>query len=128
MIEMGSHWVLLLLYLNWVLSWPEDGRSRPKHVAKYYLIVIIASCLMYIVYWRCIIYFTKQNIMDLWLTHFNTSSHIRWKSNILSPIIKSYQWFLFKKCKAPNLSLKCKNHSNDDWENCIKFVIWSSPL
>ena len=28
-----------------VLSWPEDGRSRPKHVAKYYLIVIIASCL-----------------------------------------------------------------------------------
>ena len=28
-----------------VLSWPEDGRSRPKHVAKYNLIVIIASCL-----------------------------------------------------------------------------------
>jgi len=28
-----------------VLSWPEDGRSRPKHVAKYYLIVIIASFL-----------------------------------------------------------------------------------
>ena len=33
-----------------VLSWPEDGRSRPKHVAKYNLIVIIASCLMYVVY------------------------------------------------------------------------------
>ena len=33
-----------------VLSWPEDGRSRPKHVTKYYLIVIIASCLMYVVY------------------------------------------------------------------------------
>jgi len=28
-----------------VLSWPEDGRSRPKHVAKYNLIVIIASWL-----------------------------------------------------------------------------------
>ena len=57
--EMGSHWVLSLLYLNIVLSWPEDGRSRPKHVAKYHLIVIIASCLTYVVYWRCIIYYTK---------------------------------------------------------------------
>jgi len=28
-----------------VLSWPEDGRLRPKHVAKYNLIVIITSCL-----------------------------------------------------------------------------------
>ena len=43
--EMGSHWVLFLLYLNIVLSWPEDGRLRPKPVAKYNLIVIIASCL-----------------------------------------------------------------------------------
>ena len=43
--EMGSHWVLFLLYLNIVLNWPEDGRLRPKHVAKYNLIVIIASCL-----------------------------------------------------------------------------------
>ena len=33
-----------------VLSWPEDGRSRPKHVVKYHLIVIIASCLIYVVY------------------------------------------------------------------------------
>jgi len=43
--EMGSHWVLFLLYLNIVLSWPEDGWLRPKHVAKYNLAVIIASCL-----------------------------------------------------------------------------------
>ena len=28
-----------------LLFWPEDGRARPKHVAKYNLIVIIASCL-----------------------------------------------------------------------------------
>jgi len=42
---MGSHWVLFLLYLNVVLSWPEYGPSRPKLVAKYNLIVIIASCL-----------------------------------------------------------------------------------
>jgi len=28
-----------------VLNWPEDGRLRPKHVAKYNLIVIIATCL-----------------------------------------------------------------------------------
>ena len=41
-----------------VRSWPEDGRSRPKHVAKYNLIVIIASCLMCVVYWRCVIYYT----------------------------------------------------------------------
>jgi len=36
---------IFLLYLNIVLSWPEDGLLRPKHVAKYNLIVIIASCL-----------------------------------------------------------------------------------
>jgi len=36
--------LLFLLYRNIVLSWPADGRSRPKHVAKYNLIVIIASC------------------------------------------------------------------------------------
>ena len=57
--EMGYNWVLFLLYLNTVLSWPEDGRSRPKHVAKYNLIVIIASCLMYVVYWRYKIYYTQ---------------------------------------------------------------------
>ena len=28
-----------------IRNWPEDGRLRPKHVAKYNLIVIIASCL-----------------------------------------------------------------------------------
>jgi len=33
------------MYLNTALSWPEDGRLRPKNVAKYNLIVIIASCL-----------------------------------------------------------------------------------
>ena len=43
--EMGSYWVLFYCTLIVVLSWPEDGRLRPKHVAKYHLIVIIASCL-----------------------------------------------------------------------------------
>jgi len=42
---MASHWILFLLYLNIFLNWPEDGRLRPKHVAKYNLLVIIASCL-----------------------------------------------------------------------------------
>ena len=42
---MEFHRVLFLLYLNIVLCWPEDGRLQPKHVAKYNLIVIIASCL-----------------------------------------------------------------------------------
>ena len=37
--------LLTVLYLNIVLNWPEDGRLRPKHVAKYNLILIIASCL-----------------------------------------------------------------------------------
>ena len=43
-----SYWdrpLLFLLYLNIVLNWPEDGRLRPKHVVKYNLTVIIASCL-----------------------------------------------------------------------------------
>jgi len=51
------------LYLNVVLSLPEDGRSRPKHVAKYNLIVIIVSCLMYVVYWRCIMYSTDLMLL-----------------------------------------------------------------
>jgi len=55
---MGSHWALFLLYLNIVLSWPEDGRLPPKHVAKYNLIVIIV--LMYIVYWRYMIYYAQD--------------------------------------------------------------------
>jgi len=42
---MGFHRVLFLLYLNIALSWPKDGRLRPKHVVQYNLIVIIASCL-----------------------------------------------------------------------------------
>ena len=35
------------LYCTLILfsNWPEDGRLRPKHVAKYKLFVIIASCL-----------------------------------------------------------------------------------
>jgi len=41
-----------------VLSWPEDGRSRPKHVTKYHLTVVIASCLDV----RCVL--TVHNIMN----------------------------------------------------------------
>jgi hypothetical protein len=55
--KMGSHWVLFLLYLNIVRSWPEDGRLRPKHVAKYNLIVIIAFSLDA----YCVL--TKHNIL-----------------------------------------------------------------
>jgi hypothetical protein len=62
--EIGSNWVQVLLYLNIVLSWPEDGRLRPKHVARYNVIVIIASCLMYVVYWRCIIHYTNNTQRD----------------------------------------------------------------
>ena len=43
--EVGYHRVLFLLYLNIALNWPEDGRLQPKHVAKYNVILIIASCL-----------------------------------------------------------------------------------
>ena len=35
-------------------------RPWPKHVTKCNLIVIFASYLMYVVYWRCIIYYTKK--------------------------------------------------------------------
>jgi len=48
--KMGSHWVVFLLYLNIVLSWPEDGRSRSKHVAKYNIIVILHLVLMCVAY------------------------------------------------------------------------------
>ena len=41
-----------------VLSLSEDGHLQPKHVAKYNLIVIIASCLMYVVYWQYVTYYT----------------------------------------------------------------------
>ena len=49
--EMGSHCVKYFhCTLIVVLSRPEGGRSRAKHVAKYHLIVIIASRLMCVVY------------------------------------------------------------------------------
>lgn len=70
----------------------------------------------------------QENIMDMWLAHFNTSSHVRWKSNILSPIIQSYWWSLFTEFKTQNLSLKCKDHSQDDGEDGTKFVKWKNPL
>ena len=58
---MGTHWVLFLLYLNTVLSWPENGWSRLKHVAKYNLIVIIASCLdVYCVLTVCNILYNNE--------------------------------------------------------------------
>jgi len=72
-----------------VLSWPEDGRSRPKHVVKYNVIVINVSCSMYVVYWRCIIYYKnlirhngmaslslKKNHHDTWWTEHKT--HVTW--------------------------------------------------
>ena len=31
--------------ISFTLKWPEGGRLRPKNVAKYNLILIIASCL-----------------------------------------------------------------------------------
>jgi len=36
-----------------------------KFCAKYHLIVIIASCLIYVVYWRYIIYYT--DMYDIYL-------------------------------------------------------------
>jgi len=46
---MGSHFVHINVNkwdpINVVLSWPEDGRSRPNHVAKYNPTLITASCL-----------------------------------------------------------------------------------
>ena len=82
--EMGSHWVLFLLYLNIVvLSWPEDGRSRPKHVAKHYLIVITASCLMYVVYWRYIIYYTNLIIHNQMASLFIKKNPINLGNTVL---------------------------------------------
>ena len=76
------------LYSGLVLSWPEDGRSLPNHVAKYHLIVIIASCLMYVVYWRYIIYYADliihkgmaslRNIIKVFLCFVDDKFHI-WK-------------------------------------------------
>jgi len=45
-----------------VLECPEYGRLRPKHIAKYNLILIIISWLIYFVYWRCILYYTEMHI------------------------------------------------------------------
>ena len=42
---MGSHFIQLKLGFNVVINWPADCRTRPKHVAKYNLTVITASCL-----------------------------------------------------------------------------------
>ena len=67
-----------------VLGWPEDGRSRPKHVAKYNLIVIIASCLMYVVYWRCMIYYTFWLYTTGWRLSLSLKKKIEY-GNFLVP-------------------------------------------
>ena len=62
------------------LSWPEDGRSRSKHVTKYNLIVIIASCLMYVVYWRCVMYSTVfQYAKSCW--QLKTTHHQQYRQS-----------------------------------------------
>ena len=39
-IKLGDIWLFYFYCtLIVVLSWPEDGRPRPKHVAKYHLIL-----------------------------------------------------------------------------------------
>ena len=43
-LQLGYIW-LHVSAVKFHLNWPEDGRLRPKHVAKYNLIVTIASCL-----------------------------------------------------------------------------------
>ena len=49
---MGSHWVLILLYLKNVPYWPEDDRLRSKHVAImwpeciYNITVLIYCCVL----------------------------------------------------------------------------------
>jgi len=43
---------LFLPYHNIVRSLSEDGRLRPKHVAKYNLIALLYLVLMIVVYWR----------------------------------------------------------------------------
>ena len=81
--------------LNIVLSWPEDGRSRPKHVAKYHLIGIIAFCLMYAVYWRRIIYYTDLNFMVRKVTRRASQDQkgFFWLNNIthIFPNIAAYE-------------------------------------
>jgi len=37
--------ICVINYVPSIQNWPENDRLRPKHVAKYNLIVIIASCL-----------------------------------------------------------------------------------
>ena len=50
--EMGSYWVLTLLYLNNVLYWPKDECLRSKHVAIMWpecihnIAVLIHSCVL----------------------------------------------------------------------------------
>jgi len=50
--EMGSHWVLTLLYLKNIPYWPEDDRLRSKHVAIIWpecicnIAVLIYNCVL----------------------------------------------------------------------------------
>ena len=61
----------ILRYFNIVLSWHEVGRSRPKHVAKYNLIVIIASFLDI-----CFLLTEHTIVYKLWYTQRDGLSRI----------------------------------------------------
>ena len=86
--EMGSHWVLFLMYLNIVLSGPEVGRLRSKHVAKYNLIIIIASCLDVC----CVL--TVQNILYKFDMHNGIASL---KKKTIRCVAKIVNRFIYRK-------------------------------
>jgi len=99
---------------------PKDSRSRPKHVAKYRLNVIIASCLMYVVYWRCIMYYTDL-IIHNGMAFFSLSKkkYLYWPM-LTTSLHKGYMYCcVLVDRTSPNIALK--NASNTLWkENGLK--------
>ena len=89
--EMGSHKYYFYCTLIVVLSWPEDGRLRPKHVAKISPnFVITASCLMYVVYWRCIIYYTNLIYTTGWPLSLSLSLKKKKKKKVWTLKVNSF--------------------------------------
>ena len=83
--EMVSHWVLFYCTLILFLL----GRLRPKHVAENHLIVIIASCLIYVVYWRCIIFYRNISFEILSSRNFVKTETVSYHSFISIPALKA---------------------------------------
>ena len=111
-----------------VLSWPEDGRSRPKHVAKYNLTVIIASCLdvSYVLTVHNILY--KSDSITLTRIDFHYfCEFLSFLCVTPCSLVQMYQWFQQNYSSHLTHVLSRLYYHNGKWNMFLRNVLQILP-